>query len=237
MIGEEVFKSGTLEMSAGPVEGLAQAPLWADLTVNRILCVIAIVLIVIDLLDYLRLIPHLLYTYDRSRGAETLEHSIGTARSRNVAALIQALPFCLMLDRYAILRPAFWHSIPAAWSAPATIGLIAAFLLFRRLCHAVFRPRRLSIETRDTLRHNLANYLLLLVPLQLATVAVMTLFRLPETAMRQVLTVEMLVVWVFSLVRSGQILGAHGSGLSTFLYLCGLEVLPAAAYAAVVVFF
>ena len=99
--------------------------------------------------------------------------------------------------------------------------------------------RTIDILDKNNISHvgSYRNNLLLLVPLQLATVAVMTLFRLPETAMRQVLTVEMLVVWVFSLVRSGQILGAHGSGLSTFLYLCGLEVLPAAAYAAVVVFF
>ena len=237
MGGEDVFRSGTLEMSAGPLEGLAQEPLWADLTVNRILCVAAVVLTVIDLLDYLRLVPHLLYTYDRSRGAETLEHSIGMARSRNVAAHIQALPFCLVLDRYALARPAFWSGIPAAWSAPATLGLAAAFLLVRRLCYAFFRPRRLSGESFDALRHNLYNYLLLLVPLLLLTVAVLTLFHLPDATLKQVLAAEILAVWAFALVRSGQILGAHGSGLSTFLYLCGLELLPAALFVAVVVLF
>lgn len=237
MGGEEVFRSGTLEMSAGPLEVLAREPLWADLTVNRILCVAAVVLIVIDLLDYLRLVPHLLYTYDRSRGAETLEHSLGMARTRNVAALIHALPFCLVLDRYAIVRPAFWSAIPDAWSAPATLGLVAAFLLVRRLCYAFFRPRRLSGESFDALRHNLYNYLLLLVPLLLLTVAVQALFHLPDAVLKQVLTAEILAVWAFASVRSGQILGAHGSGLSTFLYLCGLELLPAALLAAVVVFF
>jgi len=237
MGGEEVFRSGTLEMSAAPWEGLVQEPLWADLTVNRVLCVAAVVLVVIDLLDYLRLVPHLLYTYDRSRGAETLEHSIGTSRSRNAAAFIQAIPFCLVLDRYAVVRPAFWSGIPAAWSAPATIGLVAAFLLVRRLLYAFFRPRRLSGESFDALRHNLYNYLLLLVPLLLLTVAVLTPAHVPDTAGRRILTGEIIAVWAFALVRSGQILGAHGSGLSTFLYLCGLELLPAALLAAVVVFF
>jgi hypothetical protein len=81
--------------------------------------VIAVVLLVIDLLDYFRLVPHLIYSYDRSRGAEALEHSLGMARSRNTAALIFALPFCLLVDRYALMRPAFWSGIPAAWSAAA----------------------------------------------------------------------------------------------------------------------
>ena len=169
--------------------------------------------------------------------AETLEHSIGTSRSRNAAAFIQAIPFCLVLDRYAVVRPAFWSGIPAAWSAPATIGLVAAFLLVRRLLYAFFRPRRLSGESFDALRHNLYNYLLLLVPLLLLTVAVLTPAHVPDAAGRRILTGEILAVWAFALVRSGQILGAHGSGLSTFLYLCGLELLPAALLAAVVVFF
>ena len=171
------------------------------------------------------------------RAIQTLEHSIGTSRSRNAAAFIQAIPFCLVLDRYAVVRPAFWSGIPAAWSAPATIGLVAAFLLVRRLLYAFFRPRHLSGESFDALRHNLYNYLLLLVPLLLLTVAVLTPAHAPDAAGRRILTGEILAVWAFALVRSGQILGAHGSGLSTFLYLCGLEILPAALLAAVVVFF
>jgi hypothetical protein len=46
MTGEEVFRSGTLEMSGVPLDGLARTPVWTDLTVNRVLCVIAVVLLV-----------------------------------------------------------------------------------------------------------------------------------------------------------------------------------------------
>lgn len=237
MGGEEVFRSGTLEMSGVPLDGLARTPVWADLTVNRVLCVIAVVLLVIDLLDYFRLVPHLIYSYDRSRGAEALEHSLGMARSRNTAALIFALPFCLLVDRYALMRPAFWSGIPAAWSAAAVIGMLAAFLLVRTLCYAFFRPRRLSGESFAALRHNLYNYFLLLVPLMLTTVGLLSVLQVPEAVLRSVLYAEIAAVWGFGLVRSGQILSAHGTGLSTFLYLCGLELLPAALLAAVVVFF
>ena len=237
MLGGEVFKSGTLEMSSSPLGTLAGDPAWNAVPTNRILAVVAVVLLVADLLDLFRLFPHLIYCYDRSRGAETLEHSLGMARSRNTATLFCALPFCLIADRYDLVRPRLWDAIPPAWSVPATLGALAAFLLLRRLCYLILRPRRLSSEAFDALRHNPYNYLLLLVPVMLLTVAVAVTGHLDDALTRTVLRVETAAVWAFALVRSGQILASRCSGLSTFLYLCGLELLPVSAMVAAAVLF
>lgn len=234
---EEVFKSGILKMSASPLEGLAAEPLWTDIVLNRILAVAAVALLIVHLLDLFRLIPHLLYCYSRVRGAEALEHSLGTARLRNLLAFSLSLPFCLVLDRFAVLRPAFWDAIPPVWSAPATICLVAAFVLVRALFHAIFRPRRMSGEVVTTLRHNLYNYLLLLFPLMLLVTAVLLVFPLGEDLGRTIFRVLIAAIWGLSTLRSGQILAAHGAGLSTFLYLCALELIPAALLVAVVVYF
>ena len=234
---EEVFKSGMLNMSASPLEGLAAEALWTDILLNRILAVAAVALLIFHLLDLFRLIPHLLYCYSRVRGAEALEHSLGTARLRNLLAFSFSLPFCLILDRFAVLRPAFWNAIPPVWSAPATIGLVAAFVLVRALFHAFFRPRRMSGEIITTLRHNLYNYLLLLVPLMLLVTAILMIFPIDDAPGRTLLRGLIAAVWGLSTLRSGQILAAHGAGLSTFLYLCALELIPAALLVAVVVLF
>ena len=226
---EDVFRSGTLEMSASPWESLAGNPAWSSVLTNRILAVVAVVLLVADLLDLFRLAPQLIYCYDRSRGAETLEHSLGMARSRNSAAFFLSLPLCLVADRYALFRPGVWSVIPPAWSAPATIGVLVVFLLLRRFCYLLLRPRRMGTESFDALRHNLYNYLFLLVPVILLTVAVSKAAGMADALTRSILLVETALAWGFALLRSGQILGAHCSGLSTFLYLCGLELLPAAA--------
>ncbi|MBR6183574.1 MAG: DUF4271 domain-containing protein [Bacteroidales bacterium] len=237
MAGEEIFRSGTLEMSTQPWDGLAQAPLWTDLTVNRVLCLVAIVLMVANLLDYFRLVPSLLFCFNRSRGAEALEHSLGLARVRNLSGIVYGLPFCLILDRFGVVRPEFWDRIPPTWQAPAMIGLMAAFMFVRDLCYLLFRPRRVYGEPYATLRHNVFNYLLLLVPLLLVTVAVITAFRLsPELAV-YILAGEIALAWLFGLTRSAQILHNRCSGLSTFLYLCALELLPAAILVAVVLLF
>ena len=237
MTGEEVFRSGTLEMSTQPWDGLAQAPVWTDFATNRILCLVAIVLMVANLLDYFRLVPSLLFCFDRSRGAETLEHSLGLARVRNLSGIVYGLPFCLILDRFGVVRPDFWDRIPAAWQALAMIGLMGAFMFVRDLCYLVFRPRRVPGESYAALRHNVFNYLLVLVPLLLVTVAVITVFHLPPQLAVCLLAGEIALAWLFGLTRSAQILRNRCSGLSTFLYLCALEFLPAAILVAVVLIF
>ena len=237
MIGEEVFRSGTLEMSARPWDGLVQASYWTDLPVNRILCLVAVALMVANLIDYFRLFPSLLFCLNRSRGAEALEHSLGLARTRTVSAVIYILPLCLAFDRYQLIRPQFWSSIPAAWSAPAMIALFCAYMLARDLCYLFLRPRRLSGESFAALRHNPLNYLLLAAPLLFVTMGVVAIFHLPADLTKYLFFGELLLVWAISLVRSGQILRKRCTGLSTFLYLCGLELLPAALLAAVVMFF
>ena len=234
---EEVFKSGRLEMSASPLTDLADAGAWGDLTVNRILAVVAVGLMILSLPDLLRLVPHLLYSFDRSRGSVELEHSLGTARTRNVAALSFTLPFCLLLDRYALVRPRFWEHIPASWSAPAVLGLLAAFLLVRLLCYVLFRPRRLGSEEFATLKHLPYNYFILMAALTLLTAGACSVFGVPDGTVRTVLMWEIAAVWLFTWVRSGQFLAGHGIGFPTFLYLCGLEIIPAALLVAVVMFF
>ena len=237
MIGEEVFRSGTLEMSARPWDDLAQAAFWTDLPLNRILCLVAVALLVVNLIDYFRLFPSLLYCIDRSHGAETLEHSLGLARTRTLSAIIYILPLCLAFDRYQIIRPHFWSAIPPAWSAPAMLALFAAYMLVRDLCYLFFRPRRLSGESYAALRHNPFNYLLLVAPILFVTMGVAAIFHLPADLTRYLFLGELLLVWAVSLVRSGQILRKRCTGLSTFLYLCALELVPAALLAAVVILF
>ncbi|MCR5351032.1 MAG: DUF4271 domain-containing protein [Bacteroidales bacterium] len=234
MCGEEIFRSGTLEMATQAWDGPVQAVLWTDVTVNRVFCLVSVALMVANLMDYIRLMPHLLFCANRSRGAEVLEHSLGLARTRNLTAFVYLLPLCLMIDRYATTRPSFWSQTPAAWSVPATIATVVAFLLLRQLCFQLFSPRRLSGESLTAIRRNPYNFLLLAAPVFFVTMGVIAIFHLASTTAWHILLTEIGVAWAFALVRSGQILSKRCSGLSTILYLCALELLPAATLVAVV---
>ena len=234
---EEIFRSGTLEMSASPLETLAAPACWSDVLLNRILILVSIALIMRCLLDLFRLTPPLLYSYSRARGAEALEQSMGTARVRNHIALCLTLPFCLIVDRFQLLRPAFIDHLPAEWSTPATIGLILSFLLLRGLCYLFIRVYHLDKKVAVTARHNLYNYPMLVLPLLLLTAAFLPLFHVPEETTRSIMRWTITGIWVVATWRTGQILHAYCSGFSTFLYLCALEIVPAAVLVAVVVNF
>lgn len=232
----DIFIQGKLEMSAVPVQEAAQAMLWNDFLLNRVLVVAAVLIGIAGLRDLLRLLPELLYCFSRPRASVSLEYNTSVVRMRNTAALISILPFCLLADRFGLFRPELWSAVPEEWSAPATVGVFLAYLLLRTVCSALIRPPRLSGTAADAVRRSPWNYFILLTLLMLLTVGLLYIFRPSDTVVRITLYAETALFFLLSLLRSGQILASGFSGLTTILYLCGLELLPAAALAAYAVF-
>ncbi len=232
----DIFIQGKLEMSAVPVQEAAQTMLWNDFLLNRVLVVAAVLIGIAGLRDLLRLLPELLYCFSRPRASVSLEYNTSVVRMRNTAALISILPFCLLADRFGLFRPELWSAVPEEWSAPATVGVFLAYLLLRTVCSALIRPPRLSGTAADAVRRSPWNYFILLTLLMLLTVGLLYIFRPSDTVVRITLYAETALFFLLSLLRSGQILASGFSGLTTILYLCGLELLPAAALAAYAVF-
>lgn len=232
----DILIQGKLEMSAVPVQEAAQTMLWNDFLLNRVLVVAAVLIGIAGLRDLLRLLPELLYCFSRPRASVSLEYNTSVVRMRNTAALISILPFCLLADRFGLFRPELWSAVPEEWSAPATVGVFLAYLLLRTVCSALIRPPRLSGTAADAVRRSPWNYFILLTLLMLLTVGLLYIFRPSDTVVRITLYAETALFFLLSLLRSGQILASGFSGLTTILYLCGLELLPAAALAACAVF-
>lgn len=228
----DIFIQGKLEMSAVPVQEAAQTMLWNDFLLNRVLVVAAVLIGIAGLRDLLRLLPELLYCFSRPRASVSLEYNTSVVRMRNTAALISILPFCLLADRFGLFRPELWSAVPEEWSAPATVGVFLAYLLLRTVCSALIRPPRLSGTAADAVRRSPWNYFILLTLLMLLSVGLLYIFRPSDTVVRITLYAETALFFLLSLLRSGQILASGFSGLTTILYLCGLELLPAAALAA-----
>ena len=231
MLEEELFRQGRLEMSASPMAEPAAMQQWNDLLPNKIAVVLSVALVLIYLKDIIRLLPSLLYALDRKKGSESLEYNVSTARMRNTVARIYTLPFCLAADRYAIYRPDFWEAIPAGWSSAATFGTLLAYYLLRCLCYTVIRPKKLNGDGAAALRHSLYNYFIVLTSVAVPLVGILPQFGLPDATTGRVLLAATGLAFAASLVRAWQILRSRHSALPTFLYLCGLEILPAAAVA------
>lgn len=233
---EDLFREGRLEMSATPLPGLDSPAEWSELLPNRIAVVLSVILLLVHLRDVIRLAPSLLYALDRKRGGESLEYNVSTARMRNTVALIFVLPFCLLADRYAIRHPAFWSLVMPAWSFAAVLGVMLIYFLLRLLCYRLMRPARLSPEEFSTIRCGFYNYFIALVAVAVPLIGILSRFGVCDGALKSVFLILTGLAFAFALSRAWQILRSGRSALTTFLYLCGLEILPAAAVAASAVF-
>lgn len=232
MLDGELFRQGRLEMSTAPLPEFQSPAEWNDLLPNKIAIVLSVVLVLIYLKDIIRLIPPLLYALDRKRGGESLEYNVSAARMRNTVALIYTLPFCLIADYCGAYRPGFWSMVPPEWSSAATLGVMLAYFLLRRLCYAAIRPGKMSAESLATLKHSLYNYFIALVSVAVPTIGILPLFSVREDIISTVFLALTGLAFAFATVRAWQILKSRRSPLPTILYLCGLEILPAAAVVA-----
>ena len=220
------FTRGELLLPQTPPDAV-QALRWQDLTANRILVVIATVVVLLYITEIIRLLPSLMQVLSRWRGAIYLEHSVNMARSRNLSAMAISIPLCLLADRFALYRPGWWSAIPPQWSALTFIGIWAVYLLLRRGISYFIIPYTLDSDNRGAVKYTLNTFTIIAGILMLTTTLVMRVFHSPEASVRTVLLFEAGFFWLFSLLRTGQILGAHCGGFTTILYLCALEILPA----------
>ena len=98
----------------------------------------------------------------------------------------------------------------------------------QHLGHAIFCPRHLGRDASVTARKCAYTFFILLCILMILSTALLTVFSVPERVVRMILYAEIALAFPCSMVRTAQFLNGQCSKLATFLYLCGLEILPAA---------
>ena len=224
---QDIFSQGTLEMSSIPVQAAAASRGWADVLSNRILVVVAVAAVLLDLSDMMGIFPQTRDCLRRAKGNVNMEHSLSVARSRNLSALVCALPFCLVADRLGLYGAAWMGEVPPGWSVAAIAGVLTAYMTLRLLLSVPLMPRSLDSESSKAAHRAILTYFIALTAVALATMGAMMLLKAPEAAIRTVILWETAAFWLLSTVRSGQILASRCGGFQAFLYLCGLEILPA----------
>ena len=222
---------GTLHL---PTERPAaiEAAGWADIPAHIWMLLGCAAIVLFILREIYKLFPALAGCLVRGRGNQEVEHSVSTARSRNTCARLLSVEFMVAADRYCLYDAGFL----APWSEPwlrlvELAAVLVAFNSLRLLMHALLlglRRLRPHHETILALRRGIYNYFICFVLLMLISLCVLVAFGASDTAIRWCLWVELGFFWLLSLVREGQILRTFCNGLTTFLYLCGLEIIPAA---------
>lgn len=218
---------GTLHLPATPAEIAGMEPSWSDCTVNVIVTLVAVILFVINLKDYLRQLPALSGCLFRARPNVSLEHSIHSSTERSLTALTLSLPFLLMVDRFGLYRPSFIDTLEPQWTIASRAAVLAAFVIIRWLI-SLLRPSKLNGDESAAAVNVLFTSFIPLVTVMLVSLGTMLIFKVPDDSIRIVLLAETAAFYLAFLLVSGRIMALRCSALQTFLYLCALDIIPAA---------
>lgn len=217
---------GQLELPLEPFQSAATAVTWQALWADRVVLVAAVLVLIICAKDIALIFPHSLDALLRFKANRTIQHSWHLARSRVVACLGMTLPFCIVSERYALVPFGWWSQIAA----------LAAYLVLRRCVGALLRSGKLSGEDWKSVLYSPLSSFVPLVALMMATAIADAVFHFPVVGVRTALFVEMGIFFFAHIVHEGEFLRSAKSGLTTFLYLCALELVCAGAVVAAIHF-
>lgn len=189
-----------------------------------------VVLMLLQLRDFLTLLPYLLDSLFRARGSVAMENSIPVSRMRNNIAYTLLIPFGLLLYRYRLWEPGFMQDWAPAWRLSGVFGGFLLYLLLRYLLYLLLKPRRRYDFYQLSYKASLTYFILFCVLLLLPSFGLLSLLKVPEAPAQAVILAESAFFFLLLLLRRAQILALSCNHLRTFSYLCGLEILPAALW-------
>ena len=231
---EEAFRAGYLQMPTVPTAGYQTAYPWAEYPVNAILVAVAIVFFLFVLDSFLHCAPYVFRCCTRPRDNFRIEDSVPLIRSRNWTFFSTLLPFSLIASRYGFFDLKLITDQPADWKSLLVYAFFLLFILLRFIIYKIATPMRGNLETYRVAHRSAMNFFIVYTLLLLVTIAVLKVLNLDQSTTLQVFFWETAIFYLFYLVVKMQIFASSYGLLRTFLYLCGLELLPVAALAAAI---
>ena len=210
------------------MEGVQGTAEWGDSLANCILISLTAVLFILYMSRLLALLPFLGGGLTRWNDLANIEDSMGRTRDRNALAAISVLAIGLLASRYCLYYPRFIRGMEPGVRSLVTIGVITAVLLLRAaLVHACV-PRRGGRDNYLLSQRTLYDFVIIWALGGGATAGTLYIFRANILTVRVVMLVCAGLLWLIFLVRRTQILRNSCSQFTAILYLCTLELIPAA---------
>ena len=225
---EEAFESGRLLMGADAQRaGEALVRAWGDYPLNAFLILASALVLAFNIPNLYRIFPHLAKGFSRWRWHFTIEDSLQLARTWDAVALLCIVPCCLVLSRYRLVGTEWTDRlVPEAWRTLAVLGILLAWYLVRSLVYLLAETRATHLSAFQTARRAERNFFIILTFLLLAGASILYAFGAEEHSIQTTLFVIAGVVYAVFLLRKGEILASVCNPLTTFLYLCALELIP-----------
>ena len=190
------------------------------------LALISLLIIITLLKRLVSIYPSLVACIIRWKENVNLQLSVKLSTDRNLLAISMIIPFCLTVYRFGLYRPEFMADMNETAGVGATIGIFVAYMLTRRLCYIMARPRKASQTTYRTSASASYTFFIILALLLLATGGVLSFFDVnPDTIKTAMIWISACIYAIFML-RCAQIFASSYNLFIVFLYLCALEIIP-----------
>lgn len=232
---DSAFVAGELMMPLdGTLQTAADALRWGDYIINSSLVVAFVVLMMLNLRNFISIIPALIDSAWRWKGSVNLDSSIKLASARNLTALILTIPCCLVASRYHLVDVDIFGEMSATRYTLWAAALLLAYTLLRHICFVLTSLRARKLELFTAAHHASYNFFIILSILLLVEVGILSVTGVSDANIKIVMTVIAGLVYLVYLTRKSQIFNSYCSPLTTFLYLCALEFLPTGALIAAI---
>lgn len=229
----EAFSSGILRMREEAARGFAGDELvWSDYPVNAVIVTVFVLLALLSFRILMNIFPKLLDSLTRWKACVNIDASLQTRSDRNILGVIYTIPIALISDRYGLIQPELLESVSESWHGLVITGVFFAWLFLRRIFFLLCGVRCRRPETFRTAHSSFYNYWILAGFLMVITLAFSSVIALDEALISKLFMWEGAVLYAVAFLRKSQILRSFCSRFVSFLYLCGLEILPTGAFVA-----
>lgn len=203
---------------------------WSDSPANTGLMLVSILLMLLYMSKFLRLLPYFSGGMFRWKVLAELERNMRLARERDSLGFPAFIIFCTILSRFSVfvLPPA--EALSPEMKTLSVFGLVAAVLLTRRLLFIAVPSGKMKINRDSLATANGAgrDFFIMLTMVLTFILFFATFIQRWEMLLGDVVLYVIAGFWAFFILRKMQILSSDAGLLRAFLYLCSVEIPPAA---------
>ena len=200
---------------------------WSASVVNMTVVSLTVIFAIFYMNQFLGLLPYLADGVLRWHPLVSLEDSVRLTRDRNAVAVVAFVAVCTVFSRYDVYDAAFLDGFsPGVRTLLVMATLVGVILLREALVH-IAAPRKGNRENYMVAARSLYDFIIIGTVLGCATSGICSIFGAKDLTIRSVLLWESGLVFALFALRRSQILRNSCPELTTFLYLCTLELIPA----------
>ncbi len=192
----------------------------------NILALISTIIIITLLRRMVNIFPSLVSCIYRWKESVNLETSVKNSYDRNIIAVGMVIPFCLIVEKFNLYSLSFMEGMDEDLKTGIIIGIFLAYIIIRKLASLMVMTKKSKKKVFDTAHKSAFTFFILLTLLLLATGGILSLIDVEAAFIRNAMLWISVSIYAIFIIRKTQIFASSFSILTSFLYLCALEIFP-----------